>query len=152
MTTEDQVQGLPEEHTDIDYLLTADFAEVVNGKSYIMGGGWDSVSPPAYPAQVRLGIAVGLRVPFLESNTPHHFVVTVRREANEYFRMEGDVETGRRPGARGESVLVPFAVNAQFVLNEPQTIELTAEVDGHPMRRTSIRAEAQPAPPVIQRR
>jgi hypothetical protein len=151
MTT-DQVQALPDERTEIDYLLTADFAEVVNGKTYIMGAGWDSVSPPDYPAPMRLGIAVGVRVPFLESNTPHHFTVVVRHEADEYVRMEGDVETGRRPGSRGESVLVPIAVNAQFVLTQPQTIEVTADVDGRSMRRISIRAEGQPAPPIIERR
>ena len=134
--------ALPQEHTEIDFLLVADYAEVVNGKIYVMGGGWDQFGPPEFPAQMRLGIAVGVRVPFLESNTPHHLTVTVRREAQEYLRMEGDLETGRRPGARGEPVLVPMAVNAVLPLTEPQTLELTAEVDGRSTRRITIRASA----------
>jgi len=144
--------GLPDDHTEIDYLLTADFAEVINGKTYIMGGGWDAFTPPQYPAPIRLGIAVGIRVPFLESNVPHHMTVVLRHEAIEYFRMEGDLETGRRPGARGESVLVPIAVNAQFIVPEPQTLVLIADVDGRSLRRTTIRADARPVPPTVQRR
>lgn len=132
---------LPEDHTEIDYLLTSDFAEVVNGKTYLMGAGWDSVSPATYPAEIKLGIAVGVRVPFLESNMPHHITIVLRAESNDYFRMEGDLETGRRPGARGESALVPIAVNTRIVLTEPQTLELTAEVDGRSIRRITIRAE-----------
>jgi hypothetical protein len=144
--------ALPQEHTEIDHLLVADFAEVINGKSYVMGAGWDRFTPPQYPAQIKIGIAVGVRVPFLESNTPHHLTVILRHEADEYFRMEGDLETGRRPGARGESVMVPMAVNAAFPLAEPQTLELVAEVDGRSMRRISIRAEQGPQGPVVVQR
>lgn len=143
---------LPQEHTEIDYLLVADFAEVINGKSYLMGVGWDSFTPPSYPAGFKLGVAIGVRVPFLESNTPHHLTVVLRSEANEYFRMEGDLETGRRPGARGESTLVPMAFNAAFPLQEPQVLEVIADVDGRTARRLTIRAERSPEPPVILRR
>ncbi len=150
MTSDEPIEGLPEDHTEIDYLLTADFAEVINGKTYLMGAGWDSFTPQQYPAPIKLGIAVGVRVPFLESNIPHHMTVVLSHEATEYFRMEGDLETGRRPGSRGESVLVPIAVNAQFLVVEPQTLELTAEVDGRSRRRMTIRADARPAPPTIE--
>lgn len=154
MSSDDEVTlaSLPEQYAEIDYLLTADFAEVINGKTYVMGAGWDRFTPAEYPAVIRLGIAVGIRVPFLESNMPHHVTVVLRHEANEHFRMEGDLETGRLPGSRGESTLVPMAVNAQFQLLEPQTLELTADVDGRMMRRITIRAEGRPQPPTVERR
>ena len=91
--------GLPDDHTEIDYLLTADFAEVINGKTYIMGGGWDAFTPPQYPAPIRLGIAVGIRVPFLESNVPHHMTVVLRHEAIEYFRKGGRADLERQEEA-----------------------------------------------------
>jgi hypothetical protein len=154
VTSDDELSltTLPEEHAEIDYLITSDFAEVINGKTYIMGAGWDRFTPPQYPALIRLGIAVGVRVPFLESNMPHHVTVVLRQEATEHFRMEGDLETGRRPGSRGESTLVPIAVNAQFQLLEPQTLELTADIDGRSLRRVTIRAEGRPQSPKIERR
>lgn len=142
---------LPQERAEIDYLLVADFAEVVNGKTYLMGAGWDRFAPPQYPAQLKIAVAVGVRVPFLESNMPHHLTVLLRREAEEYVRMEADLETGRLPGARGESTMIPMALNATVAIAEPQTLELTAELGGH-SRRIMIRAEGPGQPPAIIRR
>lgn len=132
---------VPTEETSIDFLLTADFAEVVQGKVYIMGAGWDKFAPPAYPAVMRIGLAAGIRVPYLESNVPHHLSVILRSgDGEDLFKIEGDLETGRPAGSRGESVLVPLAVNAQVTVSAPQLMELVAEVDGRATRRISIRA------------
>jgi hypothetical protein len=129
------------EGTTIDFLLTADFAEVVQGKVYVMGAGWDKFAPPAYPAVMRIGLAAGIRVPYLESNVPHHLSVTLRSgDGVDLFRIDGDLETGRPAGSRGESILVPLAVNAQVDISGPQLMELVAEVDGRATRRLSIRA------------
>lgn len=128
------------DRTTVDYLLVADYAEVINGKSYIVGGGWDRLSPPSYPAELRIGIAAGVRVPFLESNRPHHFSITLRDgDGGELFRVEGDLETGRPPRSRGESTLVPIAMNAPLRIEKPQTFELTAQV-GESVRHINIRA------------
>ena len=137
--------AVPIEGTSIDFLLTADFAEVVQGKVYLMGAGWDKFSPPGYPAVMRIGLAAGIRVPYLESNVPHHLSVTLRSgDGEDLFKIEGDLETGRPPGSRGESVLVPLAVNAQVNVPAPQLMELVAEVDGRSTRRISIRAVGMP--------
>jgi hypothetical protein len=131
---------LQPDRTGIDYLLSADFAEVVNGKTYIMGAGFDRFTPPSYPAPLRLGIAVGIRVPYLESNVPHHVVIAIRSgDGKDLVRIEADVETGRAPGSRGDSVLVPLAANTQVVVEGPQLVEITAQVGGS-TRRISIRA------------
>ena len=133
------------EGTTVDFLLTADFAEVVQGKVYIMGAGWDKFAPPTYPAVMRIGLAAGIRVPYLESNVPHHLSVTLRSgDGEDLFKIEGDLETGRPAGSRGESVLVPLAVNAQVDVRGPQLMELIAEVDGRSTKRISIRAVGTP--------
>jgi hypothetical protein len=133
------------EETTIDFLMTADFAEVVQGKVYMMGAGWDKFAPLAYPAVMRIGLAAGIRVPYLESNVPHHLSVTLRSgDGADLFKIDGDLETGRPAGSRGESILVPLAVNAQVNVAGPQLMELVAEVDGRAMRRMSIRAVGTP--------
>ena len=148
---EEQDLQLPVERTSIDYLITGDFTEVVNGKLYIMGGGWDRFAPPAYPAQLRLGIATAIRVPYLEANIPHHFaVVLTKGDGGEIFRVEGDLETGRSPGSRGESSLVPFAANVISNLEGPQDLELIASV-GESTRRLSIRAVEPPNAPIVRK-
>ena len=63
--TSDQLEGALEaaEATltrvpEIDYLLVADRAEVVNGKLYLMGGSWDRIQPQQFPHRMMLGIAI----------------------------------------------------------------------------------------------
>ena len=138
---------LSAEHAVIDYLMAADFAEVINGKTYIMGGGWDKFTPASYPAQLRLGVAVGIRVPYLEANLPHHFMLLLRNgDGKELLKLEGALETGRAPGSRGEDTLVPIAANTQIELAEPDQLELVAQV-GESTKRISIRALGSPTPP-----
>jgi len=138
----------PSEEVEIDYLLLADYAEVLNNKMYLMGGGWDNFAPPSYPAEMRWGIAVGIRVPYLESNRPIHFVLALRGDGGqEHFRVEGDLETGRPPGSKGESILAPLAINGSIRLNGPDLLEILATIDGKRSRRISVRARpAQGAP------
>jgi hypothetical protein len=133
------------EQTAVDFLLTADFAEVVQGKVHLMGAGWDKFAPPAYPAVMRIGLAAGIGVPYLESNVPHHLTVTLRSgDGEDLSKIDGDLETGRPVGSRGESILVPLAVNAQVNVSGPQLMELVAEVDGRASKRMSIRAVGAP--------
>lgn len=54
---------------DIDFALLADYAEVVGGKHYLMGGGWDTWFTREVPAQIRLSLSVGVRVGWDETNT-----------------------------------------------------------------------------------
>jgi len=125
----------------MDYLLLSDYAEVLNNKLYLMGGGWDNFAPPIYPADMRWGVAVGIRVPFLESNRPHHFVLTMRSgDGQEHFRVEGDLETGRPAGSKGESMLVPLAITGTTRLLGPDLLEIVATIDGTRSRRISVRA------------
>jgi hypothetical protein len=49
----------------IEFLILADRAEVVGGKLYLMGGGWDQVTlPPIDPSAVMaIGVAVRVTLP-----------------------------------------------------------------------------------------
>ena len=47
---------------EVDYLLLADRAEVVNNKLYVMGGGWDQANASKFPHTLAVGVAVGLRI------------------------------------------------------------------------------------------
>jgi hypothetical protein len=134
-------------HAVIDYLLVSDYAEVIGGKSYIVGAGWDRFSPATYPAQMKLGIAVGIRVPFTQANVSQHLVIILRTsDGQELLKIEGDLETGRAPGSRGESMLVPLAANAQVMIAGGQLLELVAQV-GDSTKRVNIRAFEAPQQP-----
>ena len=77
---------------EIDYLLVADRAEVVNGKLYLMGGSWDRIGPPSFPHRMILGIALGVRIPFAHTDDQHTVAIELHHEAHAIFPARGEVE------------------------------------------------------------
>jgi hypothetical protein len=62
----------------VDYMVIADAAAAENGKHYIHGGGWDTIFAASYPVvHPSLGVAVRLRVPWNDTNTPHEIMVDI---------------------------------------------------------------------------
>ena len=115
---------------DIDYALIADHADIVGGKLYLMGGGWDTFTAPNLPMQIRLAVAVGVRIGWEETNRPVPIVVTVEDDDGATLvRIEGGVNVGRPP------LLPPGATQlAQMAANFPVNI---AKAGGY---RVAIRA------------
>ena len=62
---------------EIDFLILADTVEAVNGKLYMMGGGWNQLTIPQFPAPIRLGIALGLLVPSDNAGQKHQLQLTI---------------------------------------------------------------------------
>ena len=132
---------LAPERTTVDLLVAADFAEVVNGKLYVMGAAWETFRPPVYPAVMRLAIALAVRVPYLDAGVPHRITLTLMdADGAELVRVDGNLETARPPDSRGDPILVPLAVNAQVEIAGPRSLEIVARVDDGPARRYPIRA------------
>ena len=63
-----QEQDPEMEHSEIEWLILADEAEVVNGKLYMMGGGWDRITASELPWRQHMAIAVAIRVPWMDTN------------------------------------------------------------------------------------
>jgi hypothetical protein len=88
-------------------LLLADFAEAINGKLYIMGGGWSITAPAPGP----MALAVKIEVPWTEANKKHRLTVDLVDDDGQPVvfsseegveaggvQVEGDFEVGRPPG------------------------------------------------------
>lgn len=109
--------------TDIEAtMLLCDYAQSVNGKLYIVGGGWSLLSK--VQPRVNMSLAVKLTVPWSRSNEKLHMeaaLITdqgeeVTQEADDgtsqAVKAQGDIELGRPPGLRHGTSL-----DATFVLN-----------------------------------
>lgn len=82
----------------IEYAVLADHAEIVNGKLYLMGGGWDTYNATQLPAHVRMAIAIGVRIAWEETNQPVPVRVFVEDDdGQEIVRAEGMLNVGRPP-------------------------------------------------------
>lgn len=110
-------------------LLLADSAQAVNGKLYILGGGWSITGPdPTVSA-----IAMKIEVPWDQANRKHHFklelvdsddkpVMVPTLTGDRPLVIEGDFETGRPAGLKpGTPLDVPLAINLGPLPLKPDT-------------------------------
>ena len=68
------------EQVEVDFLLLADRAEVLNGKLYMMGGAWDRRNIRDIAAPVPLSIVVGVLIPWNLTNEPHQLRLRIEDE------------------------------------------------------------------------
>ena len=68
------------DQVEVDFLILADLAEVLNGKLYMMGGAWDRRHFRDIAAPVPLTIVVGVLVPWNLTNEPHRLRIRLEDE------------------------------------------------------------------------
>lgn len=98
-------------------MLLCDYAEEMNGKLYVMGGGWNRLVAET-PASVALAILVG--IPWNATNQPHALRLAlvdedgkpvVPKGAEDPLVVEAKVEVGRPPGTKPGSIFnAPLAI------------------------------------------
>jgi hypothetical protein len=122
-------------------MLLCDYAEEVNGKLYIMGGGWSKVLRPNAP--VNMALAIKLSVPWIEANRRHTVVVRLLTENFEQVPVDGkdvqlsiNMEVGRPPGLRPGSCLdAPLAATFQGLSLPPGAYLWELGVNGNVLKR-----------------
>jgi Family of unknown function (DUF6941) len=147
----DQLEGALEEAEatlrrgpEIDYLLVADRAEVVNGKLYLMGGSWDRIQPQQFPHRMMLGIAIGVRIPFAYTDDQHTVAVELLHGDTRLIGFEAKLATGRPPGMAGMDMLVPMAFNIPIAIPGEGQVAVKAVIDGSHGRRHDIKVIERP--------
>jgi len=129
---------------EVDYLLVADRAEVVNGKLYLMGGSWDRIQPQQFPHRMMLGIAMGVRIPFAYTDDQHTVAIELMHNDTRMIGFEAKLATGRPPGMAGMDMLVPMAFNIPIAIPAEGQVTLKAVIDGASGRRHEIKVIQRP--------
>lgn len=94
--------------------MLADFAQVLEGKLYIMGGGWSLTGPHPVPS----AIALKIEVPWNETNQKHTF---------QFELFDGDGKPVTLPTSTGEQV--PVIVGSDFEVGRPAGLPQGVPVD-----------------------
>lgn len=118
------------ERVTIDFVLLADFAQAVNGKLTVVGGGWNILNATQYPFAVPFGLGLGFLVPWGETNRKHSFKFVIRRsEGTELANGTGEFEVGRGAGTpSGMTQRVVVGVSGQIQVPEAGTYEVIVAV------------------------
>ena len=87
----------------IDFFILADRAEAVNGKLYMMGGGWTQTYVQDFQQAVPISFALGILVPWNATNQQHMVQIMI------------EDPDGRTP--------ISFTLQAQFVAGRPATAQ-----------------------------
>lgn len=120
----------------VDFLILADRAEVLNGKLYMMGGGWDRLNISDFSHQQNIGIAVGIQIPWHATNQQHSLVIRVESaDSEELFNAQIGFTAGRPPTLKdAEAQRVILALSAALTIPTPGTYIVKTIVNDSPER------------------
>jgi hypothetical protein len=130
----------------LEWLILVDAAEVVNGKLYVLGGGWDRLTITSdFPVTHPSAMAVSFEVSWNETNAPnvYEIVVTDEDSQGEVARVDGHFEVGRPVGIpAGQSQRFQFATNFLLPFERPGVYEVIVRVAGEDVGRTHFQVIA----------
>jgi Family of unknown function (DUF6941) len=104
----------------LGFLLLSDHSESVNGKIYALGAGWNQLRFPELPQEFNFSIALGLDVPWDETNRQHTMTLHVEDPDGERLGDEFslDFEAGRPPGSvAGQEQRIVLSLGARTVFS-----------------------------------
>ena len=131
----------------IHALLLADSAQAVDGKLYVLGGAWNMLRFPEFPASLMVGIAVAVDVEWNETNQRHHLEIHFEDADGQAMdpRIGADFEAGRPPGAiAGAELRIVLAVNGPVAIPGPGQYAAVASVGGVELARSRFQAIQAP--------
>lgn len=130
MTTKRQRRqaGLPldRERIAIDFVVIGDFAQAVQGKLNLIGGGWNLHHAKQYPSPLPFGLGIGILVPWSETNRRHSFTLVMRKsEGPELLKQDGEYNIGRDVMTPvGMTQRVTIGISGLIQLHEAGTYEV----------------------------
>ena len=131
------------ETVSIEFLMLADRAEVLNGKLYMMGGGYDRRTINNIEAPVNLTMVVGVLVPWNLTNQPHTIKLLMETEDGTTVGQEvqGQLTVGRNAQAiSGQLFRVMTVVNFATTLPSFGAYRITATLDTGETKSTTFYA------------
>jgi len=117
----------------LEWLILADFAQIVANKLYVQGGGWDVLTVNSgFPVQQNIGLAVAFSVPWDATNQRHNVEIEVQTDDGEPIaKIGGQVEVGRPPGIPpGQAQRFQMAANIGLTLAKPGIYVIVAKIEG----------------------
>ena len=127
----------------IEFLMLSDHAEVVNGKLYMLGGGYDRRYISDVKQPVTLGTVVSVLVPWNLTNQSHTVKLRIETEDGRMLGQEvqGNLNVGRSVQAiSGQQFRVMAVINFTLTLPQLGAYRIIATLDNGESRATTFYA------------
>lgn len=128
-------------------MLLCDFAEALNGKLYITGGGWNRVIKVQ---PISCSVAIMLSIPWNKANEKHRLRLSLQTEdgavvpdaEGKDVAITGEFETGRPAGVKpGSDLKNPIAIRLNGLDLDFGGYAFVLEIDGTEIARTPFTVE-----------
>ena len=132
---------------DVEWIILADAAEVVNNKLYLIGGGWETLTINSDPPLLHpCSVAVAFSVPWNETDQRHTMELSVDdQDGMQLAKVEGQVEVGKPPGIPlGKAQRVQMAIRMGLPVQKLGTHVITIRVEGRDAKRVPFNIVAGP--------
>jgi hypothetical protein len=139
---------------DVEWLILGDFAQVVDNKLYLQGGGWDRLTVnTGFPVEHRVGIAASFRVPWNETNQAANAEIEVLTDDGvSVAKIEGQFKVGRPADhPPGQDQRTQIAGNLTLKLEHAGTYAIEARLEGQVGMRSQFNVVAGPILKMRQR-
>lgn len=143
-------RGEAKKTMDVDYLLLADAATLADGKLYIHGAGWETISVTSLPVEQSLHIVLRIRVPWSETKRQSDLELdVVDTEGKSLLAIppgptRGTINVGRPSHVKpGDDHVVPLALHLSNVpFQREGTYAVVFRIDGSEVARTPFKVAA----------
>ena len=132
------LEPLELEEIEIDFVILSDYAQAVDGKLNLIGGGWNLHHAREYPSNLLLGLGIGVLVPWSETNREHELHFEIRKsEGAMVMKGQGKYNVGRDVATPvGMTQRVTLGISAPLQLQEEGTYEIIVTTTGKEKRVT----------------
>jgi hypothetical protein len=127
-----------------EWLILADAAEIVAGKLYMMGGGWDALNVAQFPVTKQTGLAASFNIPWNDTNQKHDAEIEILTQDGETVaKLNAQLEAGRPAGIPvGSDQRVQIAANLPLEFKAPGVFSIVSRVAGREDCRLNFRVIA----------
>ena len=133
------------DHLEIDFLILADHAEAVNGKLYLMGGGWDRRAIGDFRQPQAFSVSIGVLIPWSQTNRPVPLTIAVIDADGQSIAtpFQTNVLVGRPINATpGQKLRYMLSLNFMLPLPKPGAYVIEARLAELATRRVTFFADA----------
>jgi len=126
----------------VEFVMLAEYVEVIHGKLYVMGGAWETITVGNFDVPVTLSLAVSVAVPWLGTNRQHVVTISVETGDGAVLAEQSRTVMVGRPASiePGTSQRRLIATQMPVQLPGPDRYVVVAAVEGAPRARTAFQA------------